>query len=50
MKGNEMIVLDHVAGREAAALLVDGKSPMILLVDDDDAPRVPVRLFIALIT
>lgn len=33
-----MIVLDHVAGREAAALLVDGKLHD-LLVDDTTAPR-----------
>ena len=37
MKGR-MIVLDHVAGREAAALLIDGKV-QDLLVDDDSAPR-----------
>ncbi|SLN41902.1 ribonuclease E/G [Pseudooctadecabacter jejudonensis] len=37
MKGR-MIVLDHVSGREAAALLVDGKLHD-LLVDDDSAPR-----------
>lgn len=37
MKGR-MIVLDHVAGREAAALLVDGKLAD-LLIDDDRAPR-----------
>lgn len=37
MKGR-MIVLDDVAGREAAALIVDGKL-QDLLVDDDSAPR-----------
>ncbi|WP_375282141.1 ribonuclease E/G [Pseudooctadecabacter sp.] len=37
MKGR-VIVLDHIAGREAAALLVDGKLTD-LLVDDDSAPR-----------
>ena len=37
MKGR-MIVLDHVAGREAAALMVDGKL-QDLLIDDDGAPR-----------
>lgn len=37
MKGR-MIVLDHIAGREAAALLVDGKLHDVLL-DDDTAPR-----------
>lgn len=37
MKGR-MIVLDHVAEREAAALLVDGKL-QDLLIDDDSAPR-----------
>lgn len=37
MKGR-MIVLDHVAGREAAALLVDGKL-QDLLIDEDGAPR-----------
>ncbi len=37
MKGR-MIVLDHVAGREAAALLVDGVL-QDLLIDDDGAPR-----------
>lgn len=42
MKGR-MIVLDHVAGREAAALLVDGKL-QDLLVDDDSAPR-PSAIF-----
>lgn len=42
MKGR-MIVLDHVAGREAAALLVDGKL-QDLLVDDDNAPR-PSAIF-----
>ncbi|GGL63328.1 ribonuclease E/G [Wenxinia marina] len=38
MKGRR-IVLDHVAGREAAALMVDGQLDD-LLVDDDAAPRV----------
>jgi len=38
MKGR-MIVLDHLHGREAAALLVDGRLDD-LLVDDPDAPRV----------
>ncbi|MGJ8612160.1 MAG: ribonuclease E/G [Octadecabacter sp.] len=37
MKGR-MIVLDHVAGREAAALLVDG-TLQDLLIDEDGAPR-----------
>lgn len=37
MKGR-MIVLDHLGGREAAALMVDGKLHD-LLVDDDSAPR-----------
>ncbi|WP_281983390.1 ribonuclease E/G [Thalassorhabdomicrobium marinisediminis] len=45
MKGR-MIVLDHVAGREAAALLVDGKL-QDLLVDDDSAPR-PGAIFRAI--
>jgi Ribonuclease G/E len=38
MKGR-MIVLDHIAGREAAALMVDGRLDD-LLIDDTDAPRV----------
>jgi len=33
-----MIILDHVGGREAAALMVDGKL-QDLLIDDDGAPR-----------
>ena len=37
MKGR-MIVLDHLEGREAAALLVDGRLDD-LLIDDDSAPR-----------
>lgn len=37
MKGR-MIVLDHLNGREAAALLIDGRLDD-LLVDDDGAPR-----------
>jgi Ribonuclease G/E len=37
MKGRT-IVLDHHQGREAAALLVDGRLDD-LLIDDDDAPR-----------
>ncbi|TNC51982.1 ribonuclease G [Rubellimicrobium rubrum] len=37
MKGRT-IVLDHLGGREAAALLVDGRLDD-LLVDDDSAPR-----------
>ena len=37
MKGRT-IVLDHLGGREAAALLVDGKLDD-LLIDDDSAPR-----------
>ncbi|MCF2872611.1 ribonuclease E/G [Octadecabacter sp. G9-8] len=37
MKGR-MIVLDHVAGREAAALMIDGKL-QDLLIDDEGAPR-----------
>ncbi len=37
MKGR-MIVLDHLEGREAAALMVDGKL-QDLLVDNDSAPR-----------
>ncbi|EYD76060.1 Ribonuclease, Rne/Rng family [Rubellimicrobium mesophilum DSM 19309] len=37
MKGRT-IVLDHLHGREAAALLVDGKLDD-LLIDDDSAPR-----------
>jgi len=37
MKGR-MIVLDHVAGREAAALMVDGIL-QDLLIDDEGAPR-----------
>ncbi len=41
-----MIVLDHVAGREAAALLVDGKLQDVL-VDDDTAPR-PGAIFRAI--
>ncbi|MCW1950594.1 MAG: ribonuclease G, partial [Octadecabacter sp.] len=45
MKGR-MIVLDHVAGREAAALLVDGKL-QDLLIDDDEAPR-PGAIFRAI--
>lgn len=45
MKGR-MIVLDHVAGREAAALLVDGKL-QDLLMDDDSAPR-PGAIFRAI--
>jgi len=45
MKGR-MIVLDHVAGREAAALLVDGKL-QDLLIDDDGAPR-PGAIFRAI--
>ena len=45
MKGR-MIVLDHVGGREAAALLVDGKL-QDLLVDDDEAPR-PGAIFRAI--
>lgn len=45
MKGR-MIVLDHVANREAAALLVDGKLQDIL-VDDDSAPR-PGSIFRAI--
>lgn len=38
MKGR-MIVLDHIGGREAAALMVDGRLDD-LLIDDIDAPRV----------
>lgn len=38
MKGR-MIVLDHIGGREAAALMVDGRLDD-LLIDDTDAPRV----------
>ncbi len=34
-----MIVLDHIGGREAAALMVDGRLDD-LLIDDTDAPRV----------
>ncbi len=45
MKGRS-IVLDHVAGREAAALLVDGVLSD-LLVDDDTAPR-PGAIFRAI--
>lgn len=45
MKGR-MIILDHVAGREAAALLVDGVL-QDLLVDDDSAPR-PGAIFRAI--
>jgi Ribonuclease G/E len=45
MKGR-MIVLDHVGGREAAALLVDGKL-QDLLIDDDEAPR-PGAIFRAI--
>ncbi|AKS44955.1 ribonuclease, Rne/Rng family [Octadecabacter temperatus] len=45
MKGR-MIVLDHVAGREAAALLVDGKL-QDLMIDDDEAPR-PGAIFRAI--
>ena len=45
MKGR-MIVLDHVAGREAAALLVDGKL-QDLMIDDDGAPR-PGAIFRAI--
>lgn len=45
MKGR-MIVLDHVAGRAAAALLVDGKL-QDLLVDDETAPR-PGAIFRAI--
>lgn len=45
MKGR-MIVLDHVGGREAAALLVDGKL-QDLLVSDDNAPR-PGAIFRAI--
>lgn len=37
MKGRQ-IILDHIAGREAAALMVDGKLQDILV--DADAPRV----------
>jgi len=37
MKGR-MIVLDHLGGREAAALMVDGRL-VDVLVDDDSAPR-----------
>lgn len=37
MKGR-MIVLDHIAGNESAALLVDGKLDD-LLIDSSDAPR-----------
>jgi Ribonuclease G/E len=45
MKGR-MIVLDHVDGREAAALLVDGKL-QDLMIDDDEAPR-PGAIFRAI--
>lgn len=45
MKGR-MIVLDHVAGREAAALLVDGKLED-LMIDDEGAPR-PGAIFRAI--
>ncbi|AGI68467.1 putative E/G family ribonuclease [Octadecabacter antarcticus 307] len=45
MKGR-MIVLDHVAGREAAALLVDGKL-QDLMIDDEGAPR-PGAIFRAI--
>ena len=45
MKGR-MIVLDHVGGREGAALLVDGKL-QDLLIDDDEAPR-PGAIFRAI--
>ena len=45
MKGR-MIVLDHVGGREAAALLVDGKL-QDLMIDDDEAPR-PGAIFRAI--
>lgn len=45
MKGR-MIVLDHVAGREAAALLVNGVLHD-LLIDHDDAPR-PGAIFRAI--
>lgn len=45
MKGR-MIVLDHIAGREAAAILVDGKLHDLLL-DDDSAPR-PGAIFRAI--
>ena len=37
MKGRT-IVLDHLHGREAAALIVDGRLDD-LLIDDDSAPR-----------
>lgn len=45
MKGR-LIVLDHVADREAAALLVDGKL-QDLLIDNDDTPR-PGAIFRAI--
>lgn len=45
MKGR-MIVLDHVAGREAAALMVDGKL-QDLMIEDGDAPR-PGAIFRAI--
>lgn len=45
MKGR-MILLDHVAEREAAALLVDGRLDD-LLIDDDSAPR-PGAIFRAI--
>jgi Ribonuclease G/E len=38
MKGRR-IILDHIGGREAAALMVDGRLDD-LLIDDEDAPRV----------
>ena len=45
MKGRT-ILLDHVAGREAAALMVDGKLDD-LLIDDDSQPR-PGAIFRAI--
>ena len=47
MKGR-MIVLDHVGGREAAALLVDGVLQDLMI--DDEGNHVLVRFFVRSVT